>query len=182
MAGRRSRFCLAAAVLVLLSCDDPPAPAPAGPSATQQQTLPSWLAPDDPQSPARWLADRRPCAGDGREALLAERLDAATRVYRESRRMIANRLAQVEDFLAQRGEMRCPESILADLMLDSGQRTGHDVSFGAVLQAYIVLRQDGIGHDSAIAQIRRSSDGQRSLSPERQWTPARQEQTDVNMP
>lgn len=138
----------------------------------QQQTRSSWLAPDDPQSPARWLADRHPCAGDGREALLAERLDAATQVYQESRRMIANRLAQLAGFLEQRGEARCPESILADLMLDPGQDTEHGVSFGAVLQAYIVLRQDGIGHDAAIAQIRRSYDGQRSLDPERERTPA----------
>lgn len=109
---------------------------------TSDQT--DWLALEDRRDPAEWLAWRAgpPADASRLRALLAE----TARHYEETPRMIANRVAQISDQVAD----AAPPDLLADFAFDpSGSR-----SFGAVAQQYLVLRRQGLDHPRAVATLR----------------------------
>lgn len=101
--------------------------------------------PGDPEDGAaagqgRWLP-----VGDARD-LLAERLDALAGRYRESPRMIANRVLQLWQ---DHPEVALPQ-LMADLL---PQGPGDERSLGPVAQQYRVLRDQGRSHAEAAAAV-----------------------------
>ena len=101
-----------------------------------------WLQVDDTRDPVAVMADASGAAPD----LLAQRLDALSARYRESPRMIANRVLQLwQDH---------PEVALPQMMADLVPRTpGDEHSLGPVAQQYRVLRDQGRSHAEAVAAV-----------------------------
>lgn len=148
------------AVLALcVGCgDEPVAPRAddtAGNGADGAGIAGDWLVRGDERSPERWLAARGGAtagAVDARVAAVAAGLDAAERQFHEPRRMIANRIAQLADLSAERGEPIAPERLVADLTFPMRDRPAG--WFGVLTQAYVVLREGGADHAAAIATLR----------------------------
>lgn len=108
-----------------------------------------WLALEDERDPAEWLAARSTPPLDATQ--LAVRLSEAARHYEETPRMIANRIAQIED------QFQGVDSLA--LLADFTMETGRARSFGAVAQHYLVLRRQGIDHETALATLREDQGG-----------------------
>lgn len=101
-----------------------------------------WLQVDDARDPAQFLAE----VSGAPQAELSQRLVALAARYRESPRMIANRLLQLwQDH---------PEVPLPQMMADLLPRTpGDEHSLGPVAQQYRVLRDEGRSHAEAVARV-----------------------------
>lgn len=156
-----------AALALCAGCGDEPAASRGGAADRPARTggeAADWLVRGDDRPPERWLAERVPGPGgtgadEARVAAVAATLDAAERRFHEPRRMIANRVAQLADLSAERGEPLAPERLLADLTFPMRDRpTGW---FGVVTQAYVVLREGGADHASAIGTLRTRFGGPR---------------------
>ncbi len=160
--GRGRSGWLAVAVLggLMAGCDDPPAEQEnmAHKTAMPQEkpSATDWLAVDDTRSPAQWLAERdagKPVRKDDpRVVALQERLDAAVARYHETRRMLANRAAQLTEVARENGDSLTAATILAELTFPSTDSS--KLWFGVLTQAYIVLRQGGDSHAEAVARLR----------------------------
>ncbi|BBE74441.1 hypothetical protein [Oharaeibacter diazotrophicus] len=156
-----------AALALCAGCGDEPAASRGGaadpPTRAEGETA-DWLVRGDDRPPERWLAERGREAGgtaadEARVAAVAAALDAAERQFHEPPRMIANRVAQLADLSAERGEPLAPERLLADLTFPMRDRpTGW---FGVLTQAYVVLRENGADHAGAIGTLRTRFGGAR---------------------
>lgn len=101
-----------------------------------------WLPVGDARDPVAFMAE----ASDAPRDLLAERLDALAGRYRESPRMIANRVLQLWQ---DHPEVALPQ-LMADLL---PQGPGDERSLGPVAQQYRVLRDQGRSHAEAAAAV-----------------------------
>ncbi|ORE95187.1 hypothetical protein [Aurantimonas sp. 22II-16-19i] len=139
----------------LAGCDD----APVAPREEAEQARESpaarWHGLTDPTPIPLFLArivtgrhDLR--AGDPAVAPFADALAKASRHYIETERMIANRLIQAGDRLAERGTAIEPLQLLDDLALRSGDDRR---SFGTEIHHYLNLRVEGLGHTAALARL-----------------------------
>lgn len=121
------------------------------PASTQGQeetgVIPdTWLDVGDGEAPLAFIA-----RVTGEEAgQLAPLLSQAARRYRESPRMIANRVVQLQAEIRQRGEADISAVSLLQA-LTAGDRTPHGGSLGAVVQYYRVSRLQGADHAQALA-------------------------------
>jgi hypothetical protein len=151
--------------LLGLGCEDaaePEVTATPAPQKAESPALPriKWLDSNDGITPERWLASRAadadlPETSPEVEAMRDE-LNRAAEQFRDPPRMIANRAVQLEDMLAGRGiEESAPE--LIDLLSEATAKTGLKQGFGAVCQHYFNLRQQGIGRDAALEQLKGTS-------------------------
>jgi len=156
---------LALLPLFWLGCDEAPEPqATATPSqqTAEHPAIPQikWLDANKGITPERWLASRAAHAdlteSDPKvEAMRAELNEAAER-FRDPPRMIANRAVQLQGMLAAQGiDERAPELIklLSSAALIGGPKEG----FGSVCQHYFNLRQQGVGRDAALEQLKETS-------------------------
>lgn len=150
----------------LAACEEAPL-APAPPAASEAVSDADddlgpghWLTTDDPRSPGVWLAERTAAtasASDGgqnaaRVAAVDAALDRGGELFVETRRMLANRTAQLVDVNAERGGTITPEALLADLAIPDPDGRKH--WFGVIAQAYIELRRSGADHATAVAALR----------------------------
>lgn len=141
------RRCLmkVAVVLALSACyeeeDQTIAPdADVAPKAQPAATGTHWLEVDDARRPDEFLAGE---TGQSAETLSGP-LQALSAHYRESPRMIANRVLQLWQ--------EYPDTPLDRLMRDLVPAPGTpERSLGPIAQQYRVLRNDGADHDQAIA-------------------------------
>lgn len=99
-----------------------------------------WLEVGDPRSPLDFLAE----ASGSSAPALAPGFEALAVRYRESPRMIANRLLQLSH---DHPEIPLPQ-LMADLLPGAG---GPQHSLGPVAQQYRVLREQGRDHAAAVA-------------------------------
>lgn len=165
---RSHAFSLASALsaLALAGCDDAPVRvAQPGPETAlaERGGEPSnrWLSHDDARSPTYWLIERssgRDFVGDDpRVGIVDGALELAQARFHENRRMLANRVAQLTDVSSEQGEPMLPETILSDLSYP--EKDGGRAWFGVRAQAYIVLRQSGLSHADAVAELLRRAGG-----------------------
>lgn len=130
--------------LFLSACyeeDDQILPSAAPVEATSDENA-HWLGVTDTRAPDAFLAEQSGLAPD----VLEPRLKALSDYYRESPRMIANRVLQLWQ--------EYPETPLDKLMADLvPERAMADRSLGPVAQQYRTLRKGGAGHDEAIAKV-----------------------------
>jgi hypothetical protein len=150
---------LFAAVLGACS-DEKEASAPPRAEAGQAAAAPhkvKWLELNAGLSPEQWLASRnedrvRP-ETDQEVVRIGGLLDSAHRLYRESRRMIANRAVQVEGMLETAGAGETAVSILEELASLAGE-VGQTEGFGAISQHYVNLRSSGHDRSAAVARLK----------------------------
>lgn len=139
------RFVVHAAMLLALSAcyeeDDQTLPSTTTDKPAVAQDA-HWLEVDDPRSPVAFLASQSGIA----EAILAPRLQALSAHYRESPRMIANRVLQ----LWQEYPDQPMDGLMTDLVPADGRA---EESLGPVVQQYRVLRANGVDHADAMAKI-----------------------------
>lgn len=137
-----ARYAASAMILLALSAcyeeEDTTIPSASQPEAPEAQS--SWLAVDDSRPPASFLAAE---TGAPAASLSAE-LDRLSARYRESPRMIANRVLQ----LWREYPELPPDRLMADLVA-AGDTPAH--SLGPVIQQYRVLRAAGADHATALA-------------------------------
>jgi hypothetical protein len=148
--------------ILLISCDDAPdsaANVTATPSAARSPALPriKWLEARGDVTPERWLASRAAQIDlDGNNpsvtALRAD-LNAAAARFGDPPRMIANRAVQLEEMLAAQGiDEHAPDII--SLLLSTASAGAPKEGFGALCQHYFNLRQQGVGRDDALRQLK----------------------------
>lgn len=151
--------------LLGLGCEEvtePETTATPSPQKTESPALPriKWLDANGGVTPERWLASRAanadlPETSAEVEAMRNE-LNQAAEQFRDPPRMIANRAVQLEGMLAARGiKESAPE--LIDLLSEATAQTGLKQGFGAVCQHYFNLRQQGVGRDAALEQLKGTS-------------------------
>lgn len=165
------QFIAAGLALLAAACSDDEPANPAdkaaekgAPSAAHRE---AWLQHNSKITPAQWLASRheaelRP-VNDPAVVQIAQTLDRANRLYRESERMIANRSAQLEDMLRDLKITESAVTILNDLTAVAGE-IGQTEGFGAVSQHYFNLRSGNQSRDAALATLR-SRYGTRGAAP-----------------
>lgn len=104
-----------------------------------------WLEPDSDETPDDFIAR----LSETPRADIAPRLDRAEAIYQDSRRMIANRVVQLWQEIAEKDAAAMDLPALLDQLTapDSVQVS----SIGAVVQHYRMLRSQGMDHDRAIA-------------------------------
>ena len=153
--------------LLGLGCDDAPEAetTPTATPAPQQAADPSllrikWLDANSGISPERWLASRAAHANLPESAPevedIREELNQAAEQFRDPPRMIANRAVQLEEMLAAQGIVEsAPE--LIQLLAAATEHTGLKEGFGSVCQHYFNLRQQGIGREAALEQLKQTS-------------------------
>jgi|GEM_PF-578762 len=145
-----------------LGCDDAAEPQA---QTTAQQTKPAapeipgitWLDSHSKITPGQWLASRQANADLKKhdpavEAMNAELFTAARR-FGEKPRMIANRAVQLEGMLAAQGIHESAPDLI-ELLASTADIAGGKEGFGAVCQHYFNLRQQGIGRDAALQQLK----------------------------
>jgi hypothetical protein len=137
----------ATALLLLAGCrEEEELTIPAGSRTSNEATAAAgdWLEIGDGRTPLAFLAE-----GTGLpESELSPGLDALAAHYRESPRMIANRVLQLWE--RPPGAVPAPPELMHDLLPRHGQGKGKD-SLGSVMQHYRVLREQGLDHTDAIA-------------------------------
>lgn len=142
-----------AATLGLTACDD--APVAVNEPAPETVEIPRWLPVTDntpaPLFLARVETGRPDLGSDSAAAARYDRLLAEARqIYTETPRMIANRLIQGSDYLAETGDPVPPDRLLTEI-----ERVGtmRPRSFADDLHHYLNLRDGGAGHEAAIAAL-----------------------------
>ena len=139
----------------LAGCDDAPVASHEEAVQTRESPAERWHARTDPTPIPLFLAriatGRRDLrASDPSVAPFADALAKASRHYIETERMIANRLIQAGDQLAERGAAIEPLELLDDL----ASRSGADRrSFGTEVHHYLNLRAEGLDHAAALARL-----------------------------
>lgn len=133
-----------AALLALSACrEDEDATIPAAPHASAEAPADArdWLGVGDARSPLAFVADSTGLP----RGELSPGLDALAAHYRESPRMIANRVVQLWE--QPPGALPALPQLMADLL----PRGAGQHSLGPVIQQYRVLREQGADHATAIA-------------------------------
>lgn len=152
------------ALLAACSDDAPSSRNSARPTERPAPHRVEWLDVGTKITPAQWIVSRnadtlRP-KDDAEVRKVAERLDDAHAVYRESERMIANRAVQLSDMLGSLGIEESAPQVLDDLT-----RLANDVSmtegFGAVTQHYYNLRAADMPRADALATLKSRYGGKR---------------------
>lgn len=154
-----SKRCLAAFLAIALtSCSDDESQKKQAPATTAANSAhqEKWLLPGSTIGAAQWLVSRhepkvRP-AHDPEVKRVASDLATANHFYRESERMIANRVAQLEDMLKGIGEPERAIDLLTDLTRVAGE-AGQTEGFGAISQHYYNLRSNNIERGEALATL-----------------------------
>lgn len=116
-------------------------------------TAAAWLGLGDGTPPELWLAGRaagHPVAAEDPQVAILRRLlsDAAPR-FNESTRMIANRTAQLEAMLAEKGISESPQSLLAGF-LGASAAGAAPRDYGGLCQHYFNLRATGASRADAL--------------------------------
>lgn len=104
----------------------------------------SWLETNDEEKPLAFVA--RVTGGDADRIALG--LARASALYRESPRMIANRVVQLWQEVEQKDDRGIDMAMLLDDLTTIGTMPKH--SLGAVIQQYRVMRAQGLDHATAI--------------------------------
>ncbi|MEQ1671618.1 MAG: hypothetical protein ABL893_12220 [Hyphomicrobium sp.] len=140
--------------------DDAPKPASyvqtKSPSETFKRDV-EWLELKQDTAPDAWLIARAQASGeitslqDSEE--LRRALEIATRRLGESKRMIANRAAQLERMLEQEGQKDSAIALIIDLTAAIGE-TGQTEGFGAVTQHYFTMRKSGLSRKLALKEMK----------------------------
>lgn len=143
------------ALAVLAGCreeaDDTLPSAAENPAASSPATVADgpgpqhWLEPDDIEKPDDFITR----ITGAPVAEVAPRLDRAEAVYRESRRMIANRAVQLWQEIAEKDGAPTDMVTLLDQLAQPGDTEIH--SIGTVVQNYRVLRGQGAAHNVAMS-------------------------------
>lgn len=148
----RGRYAATAAIFLVLSgCYEEkdetiPQPAQDSAAAAPADAAPAWLEVDDPRTPEAFLAG----ASGLPAAQLAPSLAALAGHYRESPRMIANRVLQLW--------LEYPDVPLDRMMADLvPPADAPQQSLGPVAQQYRVLRNRGADHAGALAGLHREA-------------------------
>lgn len=137
---------LCCAVLVLAACYEEDGDTLPGNAATPAPVASgaTWLDPADPETPAAFLSRQ-----SGQDmARIAPALNGAAERYRESPRMIANRILQLAAEMRLRGDPAPPLDDLLATLAAAGPGIGD--SIGPVVQHYRVLRDQGRDHATAL--------------------------------
>ncbi|WP_157066821.1 hypothetical protein [Hyphomicrobium sulfonivorans] len=156
---------IAALAFVLTGCGEEPTPeasAPPTPVATEKPTFYNltWLRQIDPTPAEQWLASREVGHDldlyDPAVTKMREKLDTASKRFRDHPRMIANRAVQLEGMLQEKKiAERAPEII--DTLCEV-QLSGRSVeSFSSLTQQYYNLRMEGLDRDKAIVALRQQN-------------------------
>src|SRR5690606_8767287 len=136
------------AIFSLAGCyedeDDKVLASPTAGETTVSSSGSEWLDPDASEPPPLFVA--RATGSD--PALFAEHFAEVDARFRESSRMVANRLVQLWHESRQSEQ----QSDLLDLMqsLAADQTATRTISLGSLVQQYRVLRGQGQDHDAAI--------------------------------
>ena len=117
-----------------------------------------WLDAHSSVTPEQWLASRVAqkdlAETDPKVEAMRAELQTAAKRFGDEPRMIANRAVQLEEMLAARGiDEGAPELIA----LLSSSAAEPKEGFGSVCQHYFNLRQQGIGRDAALQQLKETS-------------------------
>ncbi|MFG1348035.1 hypothetical protein [Xanthobacter autotrophicus] len=124
-----------------------------------------WLERTDTVPPEVWLAARSvPPADPARMAGLLKEADA---LFDETPRMLANRTAQLQGMLAEKGVAEPPQDLLEDfirLAREDGGTRGR-FGFGDLCQHYFNLRASGLGRVAALEALALARAGQGSRAP-----------------
>lgn len=161
-----ARVCLLGLLPLLgLGCEDASSPEAATTAATQKEDTPAlprikWLDAHANVTPQQWLASRAAHAdlseSDPKVEEMRSELNTAAKHFGDPPRMIANRAVQLEGMLAAKGiEESAPD--LIKLLSSATSATGPKQGFGAVCQHYFNLRQQGVGRDAALQQLREAN-------------------------
>lgn len=146
----------------LTGCGEEPTPeasAPPTPVTLDKPTFHNmtWLKQIDPVSADQWLASREVGHDldlyDPAVIKMREKLDIASKRFRDHPRMIANRAVQLEGMLQEKQiAERAPEII--DTLCEV-QLSGRSVeSFSSLTQQYYNLRMEGLDRGQAILALR----------------------------
>ncbi len=148
--------------VLVLGCDDvteSETAVTATPQASRAPALPriKWLDADGGVTPERWLASRAAQADlaetDPSVAAMHQALDDAAKQFSDPPRMIANRAVQLEGMLAAQGiDESAPE--LIETLSRAVARADRKEGFGSVCQHYFYLRQQGVGREAALQQLK----------------------------
>jgi hypothetical protein len=151
--------------VLALGCEEAPEPevtAIPTPQAAASPALPriKWLDAHGDVTPERWLASRAAHAdlaeNDAKVSSLRNELGQAAKRFGDPPRMIANRAVQLEEMLAGQGiDESAPE--LIKLLSAAASQTGPKEGFGSVCQHYFNLRQQGVGREAALEQLKETS-------------------------
>ena len=125
--------------------------------ATKSQTeLEAWLSPTDPMDTGRWLASRE--AGrllsndDEASARKRRNLGRAKAYFIEEPRMIANRVVQLGQMLADSGKAEPYDGLLEGLTAIA-QSTNRKQLFGEMCQHYYNTREQGADRQATLARL-----------------------------
>ncbi len=126
-------------------------------SRTSETELAAWLSPKDGTDPARWLAGREaghPLANDAPPVqAMRTSLARAAESFIEDRRMIANRTVQLGEMLAEGGKAEGYRDLLDGLGRIAAARGRHKSLYGEMCQHYLNIRNRGLGHEAALAEL-----------------------------
>jgi len=124
---------------------------------TSETDLAPWLTPQAGTDPARWLAGREaghPLAGDAAPVqAMGASLARAAGGFVEDRRMIANRTVQLGQMLGEIGIGEGYGSLLDGLGQVAAARGRHKSLYGEMCQHYFNIRNRGLGHAAALAEL-----------------------------
>lgn len=124
---------------------------------TSETELAAWLTPKDGTDPARWLAGREaghPLANDAPPVqAMRTSLARAAEGFIEDRRMIANRTVQLSQMLAETGKAEGYRDLLDGLGRIAAARGRHKSLYGEMGQHYVTMRNLGLGHAAALAEL-----------------------------
>lgn len=164
MQNRRATLIVALALLsatVQTGCgDDAPKPETDTQSISPSETFKrdvEWLELKQDIAPDAWLIARAAAGGqkisEQEREVLQNSLAIATRRLGESKRMIANRAAQLERMLEQEGQKDSAIALIIDLTAAIGE-TGQTEGFGAVTQHYFTMRKSGLSRELALKEMK----------------------------
>lgn len=125
--------------------------------ATKSGTeLEVWLSPTDPIDTGRWLASReagRLIANDDDASKRMRRILGQSRAYFiEEPRMIANRIVQLGQMLANSGKPETYE-VLLDGLTGIAQASDRKQLFGEMCQHYFNSREQGLDRQATLARL-----------------------------
>ena len=138
-----------AALLAVAGCyedDDETLPSSSQTQQENEEISDNWLEVLDDETPVAFMVR---ATGEPRDDIVPL-LEQAARRYRESPRMIANRVVQLWAEIRQRDGVEITVTSLLE-RLNEGESAPHGGSLGSVVQYYRVSRLQGADHDSALA-------------------------------
>ena len=145
-----------------LGCEEPAEPQaqatvqPAEPASPEIPRI-TWLDTHSKITAGQWLASRQANADlkkdDPKVKAMTTEVYTAARRFGEKPRMIANRAVQLEGMLAAQGIHESAPDLIK-LLASTADIAGGKEGFGAICQHYFNLRQQGIGREAAVQQLK----------------------------